>query len=533
MAIRGFPEDFPKARKVRHLHGLAAHCGEGMDLAGRPDFQLGDLVLSPALRTIRGPHGEAPLEPKVMQVLLALADADGRVQTRDALLQRCWNGLFVGEDSLTRAIGEIRRSFRHVGSTAVTLETIPKTGYRLVIAGSAAATSQAPAAAAPAGLSRRALMAGTGAVLVSGGAAWWATRPDPRAVRVTNLIEQGRDSWRLGLPEAEAQGVGFLNEAVTLDPDRAEAWGLLALLKRNVAEAAGPDKATAAVRETEEAARRALALDRRQGDALAARAGLLPIFGDWAGARKRLEDVLGQAPGQVAALSDLGVLEMSTGRMRAALRIAEEQAAADPLAAVHQYKLVYRLWSAGRVAEMDIAADRALNLWPAHPAIWFARMWTYGYTGRAEAARAMLADAAARPDMPPPVLQMFADTMLALETRESKDVSAAVSINRDFAKRAPGAAVAAVQHLAALGAVDAAFEVARGYLVRKGPMVGQLRHSDAEMVRLNEQHRRKTMMLFIPATAPMRADPRFLELMREIGLARYWEASGLGPDALR
>jgi Tfp pilus assembly protein PilF len=91
--------------------------------------------------------------------------------------------------------------------------------------------------------------------------------------------------------------VGFLEEAVTLDPERADAWGMLALLKRNVAEAAGPEKAMEAVRETEEAVRRALVLDRRQGEALAARAGLLPIFGDWAGARKRLEDVLRQVPG--------------------------------------------------------------------------------------------------------------------------------------------------------------------------------------------------------------------------------------------
>jgi tetratricopeptide (TPR) repeat protein len=235
----------------------------------------------------------------------------------------------------------------------------------------------------------------------------------------------------------------------------------------------------------------------------------------------------------MAALSDLGILEMSTGRMKVALAITEQQAEADPLAAVHQYKLVYRLWSAGRIAEMDIAADRALNLWPAHPAIWFARMWTYGYTGRAQAARAMLADADTRPDMPPPVLQMFADTMRALETRQADDVRAAIAINLDHTRKAPGAAVAAVQHLSALGDLDGAFDVARGYLVREGPLVGQLRHADSKMVRLNEQHRRKTMVLFIPATAPMRADPRFLELVRAIGLTAYWEASGLGPDALR
>jgi DNA-binding winged helix-turn-helix (wHTH) protein len=536
METRGISEDSPKPRKVKALHGVADQSDDVAGLAVRPEFWLGDLAINPALRTIGGPRAEASLEPKVMQVLLALADADGRVQTRDALLQRCWHGLFVGEDSLTRAIGEIRRALRHVASAAVELETIPKTGYRLVVRAEAAPRREEPAPAGRAEgspVSRRMMLTGGALVALAAGAGLYrAVRPDPVEQQVAALITAGRDSWRLGLPDREAQGIGFLTEAVTLKPDNAEAWGMLALLKRNVAEVGEPRAATAAVGESEAAARRALALDPTQGDALAARAGLLPIFGDWIGARKRLDSVLRVVPGQVAALSDLGLLEASVGRMRAALAITEKQADADPLAAVHQHKLVYRLWSAGRIAEMDQAADRALNLWPTHAAIWFARLWTYAYTGRAEAALALLADAEARPAMPPPVQTLFTVTMRALQSRRPADVADAIARNVESARRAPGAAVAAVQHLAALGAIDEAFDVARGYLVRQGPVVGQLRHSDERMVRLNEQHRRKTMMLFIPATAPLRADERFLALARDIGLMAYWEKSGQGPDFL-
>lgn len=509
------------------------------DLADCPDVRLGDVIIRPALRLVTGPSGDSRLEPRVMQVLLVLADPPGAVLSRDVLMQRCWPGVIVGEDSLTRAIGEIRRALKVSGSSQVDLETIPKTGYRLNAVGSAFAVADvatggtAPTmdnvAAKP--VSRRVALAWTGAALAAAAAGgWWLTRPDERAQHVDDLVAAGRDSWRMGLPETEAQGIGFLKEAVALDPESAEAWGMLALLTRNVAEVGAPADAMVAVGESETAARRALGIDPQQGEALAARAGLLPIFGDWAGTRGRLEGVLRAAPGQVAALSDLGVLEMSTGRMQAALAIAEQLAGDDPLAAVHQHKLVYRLWSTGRLAEMNQVADRALSLWPTHPAIWFARMWTYCYTGRTEAAQAMLADSEARPDMPPEVVDLFATTVRAVGSQAPAEVQEAVARNLASARKAPGAAVAAVQHLAALGAIDEAFDVARGYLLREGPVVGQLRHSDARMVRLNEQHRRKTMMLFIPATAPMRTDERFLGLMEAIGMADYWRKTGLTPD---
>ena len=49
---------------------------------------------------------------------------------------------------------------------------------------------------------------------------------------------------------------------------------------------------------------------------------------------------------------------------------------------------------------------------------------------------------------------------------------------------------------------------------------------------VDNQRRRKINMMFVPVTAPMRADPRFLPLMREIGLVRYWERMRVVPDFL-
>lgn len=514
---------------------LATPQSDAIDLVSHAAFRLGDLLVDPPLRRLAGPLGETAIEPRVMQVLLALVETEGQVQTREALVRRCWAGLFVGEDSLTRAIGEIRRALRQAGSSNVRLETISKAGYRLVVEGETRPAPPVPPPARadePGKPARRALL-GAGALALAGIGAWRFLRPDPAAARVEALIGQGRDCWRLAMPQSDAQGVGFLKEAVTLNPRSEEAWGLLALLWRNIVEIGEPAEATEAFANCQSAARQALAIDVKQGDALAALAGLLPIYGDWLGAERRLDSVLKSAPNSVPALSELGLLQMSTGRIGDSFVTAERLAERDPLAATHQYKLIYRLWAVGREAEMDRVADRAMNLWPAHPAVWFARLWTYAYTGRSEAALRMLNDERGRLPLPPPMLELFRRTFAAIGSRRPEEVAQAVELNLAAGRQAPGAAVMAVQHLAFLGALDQAFDVARGYLLRRGPEVGHLRQDEARVVLLNDQHRRKTMMLFIPATASMRADPRFLTLAREMGMADYWAATGKPPDFLR
>src|SRR5206468_41417 len=69
-------------------------------------------------------------EPRVMQVLVALAKADGGIVTRDELLESCWNGAVVGEDAIDRVIGRIRRLAERF--EGFRLETVTKVGYRLL-----------------------------------------------------------------------------------------------------------------------------------------------------------------------------------------------------------------------------------------------------------------------------------------------------------------------------------------------------------------------------------------------------------------
>src|SRR5690348_10767008 len=80
-----------------------------IELAGEPHFRLGDLDVRPAtLEVEQGGRSEA-LEPRIMQVLVALARQRAEVVSRDALIQLCWGGRIVGEDALNRCISRLRK----------------------------------------------------------------------------------------------------------------------------------------------------------------------------------------------------------------------------------------------------------------------------------------------------------------------------------------------------------------------------------------------------------------------------------------
>src|SRR3954447_12977028 len=100
------------------------------ELAARDGFRLGNVVVCPPTRRLRGPSGSIDVEPRVMQVLVVLADAAGQVVTRETLFNRCWGSVYVGDDSLNRAVAAVRRAAALAGG-GFEIETIPRTGYRL------------------------------------------------------------------------------------------------------------------------------------------------------------------------------------------------------------------------------------------------------------------------------------------------------------------------------------------------------------------------------------------------------------------
>jgi TolB-like protein/DNA-binding winged helix-turn-helix (wHTH) protein len=130
----------PPAR--RPLAARAAFCvmnpqtkrqdGTGtVDLGREPDFALGPLrVLPSTCEVVVGPRRET-VQPRAMQVLVALARAHGAVVSRDQLIDMCWEGRVIGEDAINRAIAKVRAAAGLSDPPAFEVETIPRIGFRL------------------------------------------------------------------------------------------------------------------------------------------------------------------------------------------------------------------------------------------------------------------------------------------------------------------------------------------------------------------------------------------------------------------
>lgn len=510
------------------MHGIEPGPLATADLAQRHQFCLGTVSVLPAMHQLSNGENVVMVQPRIMKVLLALVDARGLVVSREALARQCWPGRFVAEDSLNAAIAELRKAFRALGSNDVSVKTSPKTGYRLVAPGFELSIENVDEFQTRRGVGRFMLVGGLALLSAATGTALWKTSKS-QTVGAGELIARGSQSLRQGLPGADAQGVAALQQAVIIEPDNAHAWGLLALAWRAASEYAEPALATEARRSAELAATRALAIDPHQSDALTALALFISPFGRWAAAELHLRNVLALDPANSFARGALGTLLMSTGQVSKCLQQLNWLVQRDPWSPNHQFRRVYTLWSDDRFAEMDQAADAAMQSWPRHPAVWFARFWTLAFTNRIPAALGMLADDVTRPAMPQVSHDVLNLSLRALGGGLEQQRQAAITANIGASTKNPSQAVTAIMILSKLSAPEQALEVARGFLLRRGRLLVEQRHTAGEPVVTDQQHR-MAMMLWVPASKALRMHPGFASLCDGIGLFDYWRRTRSQPD---
>ncbi|MGX7952916.1 winged helix-turn-helix domain-containing protein [Tsuneonella sp. HG249] len=504
---------------------------EPQQLARRADFSLGAATIRPSVRTVEGPGGSAPAEPRVMQVLVALADAQGAVLSRDDLIRSCWKGQIVGDDSINRAISEVRRIARKTEG-GFEIETIPRIGFRLKQTagkiGRADPVEGTPPR--PDAIGRRGLIVGGLAVAAAAGGTIWATgRPsEDRALR---LIEQSQEAMLPGSEEAGRKAVALLEQAVAEAPANANAWGLLALTRARVDEHA-MTRTTFPTAKVFEAANRALEIDPRNADAKAALALAAPYYGDWLNAERRYDAVLADYPDHVVTWDSRSFFYGAVGRMRESATSRMAFLGSRPFDAGFLYREVYALWFLGRLADADRAAARGLEMWPGHSGLWFAKLWVLAATGRFQRAVAHVNDKAMRPELPAPMIASLRAAIGAAESRVTADVDrASQAIVAGVGKSVAGV-VNALMCLNLMGATDAAFAVAQAYYLEDGPIIASMQWRPGQP-NVPDQRRRKTNMLFTPVAAGMRRDPRFMPMLERMGLAAYWDRRGVTPDFLR
>ena len=95
-------------------------------------FRLAEWTVQPQLNTLERNGRTARLEPKVMQVLVCLADHHGELVPKEQLIRVVWADTFVTDEVLTRCISELRKALHDDPKQPRFIETISKGGYRLL-----------------------------------------------------------------------------------------------------------------------------------------------------------------------------------------------------------------------------------------------------------------------------------------------------------------------------------------------------------------------------------------------------------------
>ncbi len=529
-------------------HGSAGDELKPIVLARCATFRIGPVEARPAMREVIGPDARETIEPRVMQVLVALHQARGEIVSRDDLIRCCWDNRVVGDDAINRAISKIRRLGETVGKGAFGIETITKVGYRLMSeAPPAEVPNSEPPAAEPGGeakpispppakpgLSRRAMIGGGGAVAAATVAgSWWLLEggnfgaddlpADDRAEfeRGKALMDAGRFEDATAAFQRVADGA----------PDLADAWGWIALsmaMERASQPAQSADRADSHSRA---AAERALTLDPRNTAALTAQALGFPIFGDWLNAETALRRVLEIDPRVYRARDWLTWILENVGRWRDSIDLLQPYAEQFELLSTTQFRLAISLWSVGRLADADRVIDRAMRRWPSRYGIWFTRYWLYVRSGRCERALAMSARGRRPPEIPQWNFDLNDLYTRAVLTRAPADVELAMAEHRRRAETGAGFCENAIQLAAQVDRLDEAFAWCDAYYFGRGFRVAATRFAQLNQT-YTPPYLRRTAFLFTPILEPMRRDPRFANLMEETGLTSYWRRSGTRSESM-
>ncbi|HSV04296.1 MAG TPA: winged helix-turn-helix domain-containing protein [Phenylobacterium sp.] len=335
---------------------------------GERAFEFGDWRIEPsrgAMVPLAGGR-EVRLEPRLMDLLLLFAGSGGRVLSKDDIVQAVWDGRAIGDDTLAATISRLRRALGGTGERRY-IETLPKRGYRLLLAATEPAPADAPGPAAP-----REAPARASALIAQGRAALQA--PFAASLAQARLYFEAAVAeapayapGHVGLAEAlaaqhlagEGEGLmaaarGAAQAAVGLDPGLAEAWATLGLAIL----VAGRDFAGA-----DEALRRAMALDPALGAPHRHRAFAYAAMGRFAEAEREARLGVELESVSLAAHGALLQILIAARRFGAAVAAANAALALAPAASEAWYAKGWAQVLAGETSAGVEALLRGLELW--------------------------------------------------------------------------------------------------------------------------------------------------------------------------
>jgi adenylate cyclase len=98
----------------------------------KPSLILDNWRISPEEGMLSRDDEIVHLEPRVMEVLVYLAERPGEVVTREQLERDVWRGALVGYDAVTSTIIKLRKALKDDARQPRIIVTVPKKGYQLV-----------------------------------------------------------------------------------------------------------------------------------------------------------------------------------------------------------------------------------------------------------------------------------------------------------------------------------------------------------------------------------------------------------------
>ena len=332
-------------------------------------------------------------------------------------------------------------------------------------------------------------------------------------LRARSLMHQ------IGLANID-RAVGLFRQALALDPRFLQAWEELrmALMLTLVY---APERRPEVMQSLDEAVQRAMEIAPDDPATRLAQVNILLQRRDFLTLHRLIEEVrrdsaalpAGGGERLASALRRAQLyLEDSVGRYALAVVLQQEESRLDPLSQVRSAVLQEILAILGRTEEAeaeyerckDLTGDRSLAEFLA-----FLRLWSRGDQERT-LAQFRVYRASNPPGTEPPWLAKLEPVLF--EPEAALEVLRAAFDNPEMRAGAIQTAYLAIS-AALYGDIDLPLAVMRRIFI--------------------EMRMSVTRPLWLPELAQMRQDPRFKEILRELGLVDYWRASGCWGDLVR
>jgi len=321
---------------------------------------------------------------------------------------------------------------------------------------------------------------------------------------VFSLLLRGCELFRR--PDRQLEMRDIMAQVVAREPDFDYALALSALAGA-VASQNAPDALREELRaRARNEAERALRIDRSIGESYIA-LSLVEAPENYDVREHLLRRGLERDETNATLISFYAALLDEVGRTGEALAFARRSSTLDPLSTSKRRAVANMLLMTGDADEARDIVESMAAAYSGDATHWSARARVAFLSGDYARATALLSDPASLARTPR-ARGCWRQAFDALQ-RQAATASDLLNI-RTCAESGDLPAPEAVQMLSALGDLDGAFALARTTFVDEGS-AGQV-------------------VLFSSATARMRADPRFMQLARDMGLVRYWRLSGRWPD---